>query len=393
MKFVLFHGAFGSPEGNWLPELKEKLEALGQEVVVPGFPVEDWGEITKKGPKTKIKNQTLVNWLKVFEKVKNQFKPGEELCFVGHSLGPLFILHVVEKYNLKLDSAIFVSPFLRKLNRQWQIDLVNDSFYKSEFNFNKLRELIPVSYVLYSDNDPYVDKSHSISFGKMLKSSMLYVKQAGHMNTEVSLNEFPLVLELCKTRMDLSLYQKYLAHRRELYAIDYISPKSEEVVYLEPHEVFDEGVFKFRNLKKSGFCTFDTKIDFWDTQSGYYQQARLAAKRIKNFIRVFMVDKLKDLEKDNLRQQIKLDVAAEIKVYLCLIKEVKDKIGELDFGVWDEEYLCVVRLKENKYVEVKLSSRKQDINDGLAWKAMILKHAIVVKDTDRDIAEFVKIKS
>ena len=35
MKFVVFHGAFGSPESNWIPELEEKLKTLGQEVVVP----------------------------------------------------------------------------------------------------------------------------------------------------------------------------------------------------------------------------------------------------------------------------------------------------------------------------------------------------------------------
>ena len=77
--------------------------------------------------------------------------------------------------------------------------------------------------------------------------------------------------------------------------VDYIDPKSEEVVYLEPHEVFDEGAFKFRNLRKSGFCTFYTAIDFWNTQSAYYNQARKAARRIENFIRVFIVDRLSDL--------------------------------------------------------------------------------------------------
>ena len=161
MKFVLFHGAFGSSEDNWFPELKEKLGALGQEVVVPQFPVENWDETTKLGIKSLHNNQTLENWLKTFAGVYKTFIKGEKLCFVGHSLGPLFILHVVDKYNLKLDSAIFVSPFLSKLGKSWQIDLVNQSFYKTDYDFAKLKKLIPVSYVLYSDNDPYVDRKHS----------------------------------------------------------------------------------------------------------------------------------------------------------------------------------------------------------------------------------------
>jgi hypothetical protein len=308
-------------------------------------------------------------------------------------LGPLFALHALHKYNIKLDSAIFVSPFLRKLNRPWQIDLVNQSFYKTDFDFKKLRQLIPLSYVLYSDNDPYVDKVHSIGFAKRLKSSMLFVKRAGHMNTEVNLNEFPLVLELCKTRMDLSLYQKYLAHRRELYAIDYINPTSEEVVYLEPHEVFDEGVFKFRNLKKSGFCTFDTSLKFWDNQTGYFHSARLAAQRIKDFTRVFMVDKLSDLSRPHLREQMKLDLNFGTRVYLCLASAVKNEVKEMDFGIWDQEYLCVVGLQKNRYQKVRLSSRKQDIKEGLEWAKIILKHAVEVKNLDQDIAEFIKQKS
>src|SRR5581483_4234212 len=192
----------------------------------------------------------------VFDDLKKEFK-NKKLCFIGHSLGPLFILHAVEKYNFQLDSAIFVSPFLGILHNK-QFDSVNTTFYRDDFNFEKLKKLIPISYTLYSNDDPYVPATYSKEFAEKLGSSPLVVNRAGHMNSEVNLNEFPLVFELCKTRIDLPLYQRYLAHRRELYAIDYIKGKNEEVVYLKPEEVFDEGVFHFRNLRKSGFCTFYT---------------------------------------------------------------------------------------------------------------------------------------
>ena len=78
MKFVLFHGAFGSPEGNWFPQLKEKLEALGQEVIAPQFPVDSWDEVTKVGEKAPLKNQSLQNWLTTFESmVLPKFKQRE----------------------------------------------------------------------------------------------------------------------------------------------------------------------------------------------------------------------------------------------------------------------------------------------------------------------------
>ncbi len=138
MKFVVFHGAFGSPDGNWFPQLKETLTNLEQTVVVPTFPTDDWGEMLKAGKNFKPKKQLLKNWFRVFEKIMKGFKKGEKLCFVGHSLGPLFILHVVEKYGIKLDSAIFVSPFLDSLGN-WKVDIVNKTFYKTDFDWKKLK--------------------------------------------------------------------------------------------------------------------------------------------------------------------------------------------------------------------------------------------------------------
>lgn len=387
MTFVVFHGAYGSPDSNWFPELKEKLEALGQKVVIPQFPVDDWPETTETNFIKTAKKQNLSSWLKEFGKVQKQFG-NEKLCFIGHSLGPLFILHAVEKYKITLDSAIFVSPFLTKLN-DWKFDIVNESFYKEDFDFEKLKKLIPVSYTLYSNNDPYVDSSHSIMFAKNLNSSLVVVKDAGHMNAEVNLNEFPLVLELCKTRIDLPLYQKYLAHRRELYSIDYIKGKNEEVVYLKPEEVYDEGVFHFRNLQKKGFCTFYTRFNkFWNTQSKYFEEARRAVKRVKNFTRVFMVDKISDLKNPTLIDQVERDLKAGIKIYLCMYNAVEKTVPEPDFGIWDDDYYCIVRPDD----EIRLSSLKKEIAEANKWSEEILKKSIQIHSLE-DLQKFVSKQS
>lgn len=195
---MIFHGAFGTPEAHWFPELKQRLELLGQEVIVPQFPVDDWEEVTQAGLEEVPLNQNLKNWLEVFTGVQKELKKGEKLCFVGHSLGPLFVLHAVNKYVLKLEGAIFVAPFLEKLGKSWQIDLVNKTFYKTDFDFAKLRKLIPVSYVLYSDNDPYVENKFSFEFAQKMGSSLILVKGAGHMNSEAGYTSFSQVFELCK---------------------------------------------------------------------------------------------------------------------------------------------------------------------------------------------------
>ncbi|MBI3955130.1 serine hydrolase family protein, partial [Candidatus Gottesmanbacteria bacterium] len=326
MTFVIFHGAFGSPEENWFPQLREKLESLDQKVIVLQFPVDDWDELTKNGPKVPPQNQSLSSWLKTFKQIvmPNLFRHPH--CFVAHSLGCVFVLHALEKFAVQLDSAIFVSPFLEKLKKAWQIDHANQSFYKTDFDFEKLKKLIPISYVLYSDNDPYVDKKYSQEFAGKLGGSPILVSKAGHMNAAVNLNEFPLVLELCKSRLDLNLHQKYMDHRRELFSVDYIKGKSEEVIYLDPKEVRDEGIFHFRNLTKSGFCTFFTGLDFWNTQSNYMEEARKAAKRVKNLTRVFIVEKPTDLKKSQLIKQIKLDLEAGIQVYLLPYRDLPKEV-------------------------------------------------------------------
>ena len=392
MKFVLFHGAFGSQDDNWFPELKEQLTLFGQEVTIPRFPVESWNELTKSGPLTNPQKQSLQSWFDTFKTFMKSFQKDDKLCFIGHSLGPLFILHVVERFHIQLDSAIFVSPFMDALmsKKFWQFDLVNTSFYKTDFNFEKLKKLIPVSYVLYSENDPYVDKNHPILFAKALDSSLIYVKRAGHMNSEVNLNEFPLVFELCKSRLDLGLYQRYVDHRRQLFATSYVKGKHEEVIYLKSEEIFDEGLFHFRNLCNKGFCTFFTGMPIWDTQGPYYEEARKAARRVNDFTRVFVVQEISDLHRSKLLEQIDLDMQAGIKIYFVMMKDVEKEVGELDFGIWDTDYLCVVRFNKDKQIEVKLSSRKQDISEAEQWEKIILSKAVKITNIESDIRTFVK---
>ena len=389
MKYVIFHGSFGSPESNWFPELKEKLEMLGQKVVVPEFPIEDWDDLTKKGQKATLKNQTLNNWLKVFAKEVKKFKKNEKLCFVGHSLGPVFILHAVNKFNIKLDCAIFVSPFLslEKSKKMWQIDIANQTFYKKNFDYKRLKRLIPISYVLYSDNDPYVPKKYPLEFAKKMESSAIFVKKAGHMNSEVNLNEFPLVYELCKTRINLSLYQRYIEHRKDLYSVDYTKGRSEEVIYLNPDGVFDEGTFKFRNLRKEGFATFYTALKFWNTQSRYFKEARRAAKRVP-LKRVFVLKNIGDLKNPNLIKQMSEDLEAGIKIYLLMHRDLDKNIAP-DFGLWDNDYCCIINLnKKGQVKNITMSSRKEDLKKANIWKSKILKKAVQIFDTDEDLEKF-----
>lgn len=391
MQFVIFHGAFGSPEGNWFPQLKGQLEDLGQEVIVQQFPVESWNNVVSRGKGYETNIQTLDNWLATFESaVLPKLKRNEKMCFIGHSLGPVFILHVVERFNLQLDSAIFVSPFFKTLP-QWEFNAVNKTFYKSDFDFHDLKQRIPVSYVLYSDNDPYVPVEQQKEFAEKLDSSLVHVSQAEHMNSEVNLIEFPLVFDLCTTRLDLSLWQKYLAHRKQMFGLDFFKDRPGSNILFKPNEIMDWQVFLYDNLKASGFCTFYAGRKTWDNNDKYFQEARKAAKRIISFVRIFIVEKAADLKKPVLLEHLQLDLDAGINVYLCSLSDIVDKIPEIDFGVWDNKYLCVVKFNDEKQPEgLQISTRSDDLEKARKWEEVVLKNSVQISNTSSDIERYVK---
>ena len=88
----IFHGTAGYPEENWFPWMKEKLEKKGCKVTVPQFP-------TPEG-------QSLEAWLKVFKPYYD--KVNENTIIIGHSLGGIFLLKLLEQIEKPIKLAVLV---------------------------------------------------------------------------------------------------------------------------------------------------------------------------------------------------------------------------------------------------------------------------------------------
>lgn len=192
---VIFHGSFGHPDENWFPYLKENLEANGNTVIIPQFPVDSWDLVIEKGEGYMSPIQNLSNWLNTFEKDVLPTLPKENYIFVGHSISSIFILHIVEKFKLQLKKGIFVSPFLSTLPK-WEFNTVNGTFYKTDFDFGKLKQLIPERIAVYADNDPYVPQEKFKEFISLTESKPVEIKGGGHLNARAGFTEFPLLLDL-----------------------------------------------------------------------------------------------------------------------------------------------------------------------------------------------------
>jgi predicted alpha/beta hydrolase family esterase len=102
----------------------------------------------------------------------------------------------VNKFNIILKKAIFISPFLEGLKnaKNWQFDVVNRTFHKTNFDWEKLKKLIRKSYVIYGEKDPYVPTRLPLDFAAKMSSTVVPIKNGGHLGGE--LKEFPLLIDI-----------------------------------------------------------------------------------------------------------------------------------------------------------------------------------------------------
>jgi len=129
----------------------------------------------------------------------------------------------------------------------------------------------------------------------------------------------------------------------------------------------------------------------WDPHSRYYEDGRAAAKRLKYLIRVILVEKTSDLERKVLIEQIRSDIIGGVKAYLCMLDDMKQYGKEPDFGIWDDNYVCMILYDGNKNMkEFVLDSRKETLKNAQKWRNMILKKATRIYDVNKNISNFIK---
>lgn len=193
------HGSYLSTKEKWFSWVKAQLEARGQKVIFEIFPTDDYDEVTKIGP-DKISSYTPKQNLEIWEgKFVAEILPqlnSEPIVFIGHSLAPLFMLHMLQKYSFKLAGAIFVAPFFDIPDRPpiWQFYPTNKTFYRSDFDFAKIKSQIEKSCVVYGDDDPYLPATEPPLFAQKLGSELVVIPKGGHCGS--IFKEFPQILDI-----------------------------------------------------------------------------------------------------------------------------------------------------------------------------------------------------
>lgn len=179
MKVVIIHGTFGSPEENWFPWLKQKLEALWHNVRVPKFS-------TPENQSPSVRCDELQQQV--------PFIFDHDTVLVGHSVWATYLLYILDRERKEpIKKAIFVSWFVHKL---WNIkfDTLNKSFIERDFDRERIKKNAWDIIILHGDNDPYVPFSEAQYLNEKLWWKLEILPWWWHCNAESGYTTFERLL-------------------------------------------------------------------------------------------------------------------------------------------------------------------------------------------------------
>lgn len=178
MKTVfIIHGTWGSPEDNWFPWMKIRLESQWYRVFIPKFPTPH--------------NQSIDSWMNEFEQYKKHIN--KDTIFIAHSVWPAFVLSVLESLNTSVKACYFASGFLELLQLP-EFDILNETITSKQFNWEKIHENCKYFYMCHGWDDPYVPFHSAEILADNLKVEIDMIKWGWHLNDESGYSEFEYLL-------------------------------------------------------------------------------------------------------------------------------------------------------------------------------------------------------
>lgn len=121
----------------------------------------------------------------------------QDSIFVGHSMGPGFILRLLEQRISPIKAGILVSPFDGFIGKE-PYDTLNKTFIDHPFDWKKIKKNCPKFTVFASDNDPYIPFKQTERIVKNLGTELKLIKGGKHLNAEAGYLQFSEVLEEIK---------------------------------------------------------------------------------------------------------------------------------------------------------------------------------------------------
>jgi hypothetical protein len=171
----IFHGTEGYPEENWFPWLKQELKQRGCKVFVPQF------------PSPPVVPAKVSEWFAVLQDYEQYIN--EDAVLIGHSLGGVFTLRILEKLSHPITAACFVGT---PIGVQSILNYDRDNAFSGfDFDWENIKAKAKRFVVFQSDNDPYVGLENGQELAKHLGVDLSFVPNAGHFNAKAGYTSFP----------------------------------------------------------------------------------------------------------------------------------------------------------------------------------------------------------
>jgi hypothetical protein len=172
----IIHGWGGYPEKNWFPWLKSELKKKDIDVFVPEMPNSQYPD--------------LKDWMQT---LNDQIQFNQPVIFVGHSLGVISLLRFIEELgdNQQIEGFISVCGFH---NINLGIEEI-ETFVQEPINFYKIKNQIRKSYIITSDDDPYVPASCGYHLQEHLNGEITIIPGGKHLNESAGYLDLPIVLD------------------------------------------------------------------------------------------------------------------------------------------------------------------------------------------------------
>ncbi len=152
--FVILHGYTGLPNKNFIPWLKKQLEGQGYKVQAPELP-------NTKNPKEKEQ----VNY------VLENCRIDENTILIGHSLGGVVAIKVLQKFNRPVAGLVLVAPAVNPHFRTGEERPFWKTF-KWDFGYNQIKKLA-LTRIILSDLQEKQRIAYLEFLGKKLDAKLI----------------------------------------------------------------------------------------------------------------------------------------------------------------------------------------------------------------------------
>jgi len=182
-RLFVVHGWGGSPNGDWLPWLKESLKDYNVDVTMLSMPDTNKPEMNA--------------WIKHLSSVVGE--PDSNTYFVGHSIGCQTIMRYIADLpeSTKIGGIVFVAGWMTLTGLETEEEkAIAQPWLEKEINLKAIKHHANNILAIFSDNDPFVPfQENKTIFRRMMGAKIICVHEKGHICTSDGITKLDEILD------------------------------------------------------------------------------------------------------------------------------------------------------------------------------------------------------